>query len=392
MTGFAGLFVFVFAELFDTDHDLRAQARLVREAANALTIDAGGLPPEAQTVVAGLATLRDRLERAADDLTAAATAFGQIGADAKRADTPGWLDRVKAFSAIALGEAPEILLRRQGRRRVFRLRNDVRRSSRLLMDLENRQEAAHRAGDSALAQRLQRDIRTRRKLLRKAEKDLRLTRRDVRELQAAGYITKWDERSLRALKELSGALGMKVSADILTAREWHESIRKADSLPKALGKQALGRFESRRIPTGRDTPEKILPFFPKRATTADNLAGHARRLLDSPGSRRAAGAIPVAGVIVDASSTFMAGKKLWDDPSLGNTVDFAANTAHLIGNIPTPPTVILGEGIGYGLDGGKFVGDHVDDAADAVGDGVKAVGNGLKSAGNSAKKIFESIL
>jgi hypothetical protein len=87
--------VFVFDELFGADQDLRAQARQVREAADGLVVRVGGLPPEAQSIVAGLGGLRGRLERAADQLAAAGSAIGQVRADVMRADAPGWLPQIR---------------------------------------------------------------------------------------------------------------------------------------------------------------------------------------------------------------------------------------------------------------------------------------------------------
>ncbi|MFC4533077.1 hypothetical protein [Sphaerisporangium dianthi] len=81
--------IFVFDELFAADESLRGQARRVREAAADLTMQPGDLPPEAQQVLAGLPSLRGRLERAADALTAAAESFGETGTAAKKADRPG---------------------------------------------------------------------------------------------------------------------------------------------------------------------------------------------------------------------------------------------------------------------------------------------------------------
>ncbi|MFF3853579.1 hypothetical protein [Micromonospora sp. NPDC002575] len=86
MSGFSGVRVFVFGELFDLDQRLRGQARALGEVAGDLHLDTGPLPPEAQAVVAGLKGLAGLLDRAADTLLAAATAFGQTGADASRAD------------------------------------------------------------------------------------------------------------------------------------------------------------------------------------------------------------------------------------------------------------------------------------------------------------------
>lgn len=84
-----GLRIFVFDELFTADQTLRDQARTVRDAAGDLTVPAGDLPPEAQSVLAGLGALRGRLERAADALVEAASTLGRIGAAAQRADSPG---------------------------------------------------------------------------------------------------------------------------------------------------------------------------------------------------------------------------------------------------------------------------------------------------------------
>ncbi|MER5643742.1 hypothetical protein [Streptosporangium sp. NPDC002524] len=83
--------IFVFDELFSADQSLRGHARVVREAATDLTVPAGGLPPEAQAALNGLAALRGRLEHAADAMVAAAGSFGQTGAAARKADTPGVL-------------------------------------------------------------------------------------------------------------------------------------------------------------------------------------------------------------------------------------------------------------------------------------------------------------
>jgi hypothetical protein len=86
--------VFAFDELSEADQRLRAQARSLGEAADGLVVRVGGLPPEAQSIVAGLGGLKARLERAADQLFAAASAFGQVAADASRADTSGWLPQM----------------------------------------------------------------------------------------------------------------------------------------------------------------------------------------------------------------------------------------------------------------------------------------------------------
>jgi hypothetical protein len=86
-----GLRVFYFDELLGADEGLRRQARTLTEAAGDLAIDLPGLPPEGQAAVAGLAGLSARLEAAARELLAAATALGQAGADAQLADAAGWL-------------------------------------------------------------------------------------------------------------------------------------------------------------------------------------------------------------------------------------------------------------------------------------------------------------
>lgn len=85
-----GLRIFVFGELFDADQRLRRQARSVSEAADDLNVSVGGLPPEAESVVAGLRGLRGQLDRAAHTLVAAAGTIGRVGAGAARADAGNW--------------------------------------------------------------------------------------------------------------------------------------------------------------------------------------------------------------------------------------------------------------------------------------------------------------
>src|SRR6478609_1394703 len=88
----AGLRVFVFDELSTADEDLRAQGRRARAAAADLEVSTGGLPSEAAGALAALRGLRSRLERAADALTAAGRALGEVAADARHADRADLLD------------------------------------------------------------------------------------------------------------------------------------------------------------------------------------------------------------------------------------------------------------------------------------------------------------
>jgi hypothetical protein len=87
VVGFTGPLVFDINELFDTDQGLRRQARTVQEAAADLVVDASGLPPDAQAVVASLGRLRGQLDCAVRDLTDAAADFGGTGSAAKKADS-----------------------------------------------------------------------------------------------------------------------------------------------------------------------------------------------------------------------------------------------------------------------------------------------------------------
>lgn len=89
MTGYGPL-VFVFDELFGTDERLRGEARRVGGAGEDLKIDVSGLPPEAKPVVAAVAGLRGRLDRAERGLTSAAAMLGQLGIAARGVDL-SWL-------------------------------------------------------------------------------------------------------------------------------------------------------------------------------------------------------------------------------------------------------------------------------------------------------------
>ncbi|MGH3716662.1 MAG: hypothetical protein ACRDT4_24865 [Micromonosporaceae bacterium] len=73
---------FVIDELLLFDDYLRTQARSVSGAATDLTVDVGGLPPDAQAVVDGLRGLSGLLERAEQAFLSGARSLGETAADA----------------------------------------------------------------------------------------------------------------------------------------------------------------------------------------------------------------------------------------------------------------------------------------------------------------------
>jgi hypothetical protein len=87
----AGLMVIAVDELSAADQRLRAAVRGIDEATDELVVSTGDLPPEAVSIVAGLAGLRRQLESAARELRSAAGTFGAVAAEAAQADAGGWL-------------------------------------------------------------------------------------------------------------------------------------------------------------------------------------------------------------------------------------------------------------------------------------------------------------
>ncbi|MBO0869076.1 MAG: hypothetical protein J2P15_10965 [Micromonosporaceae bacterium] len=85
----SGLMVIAVDELSTADQQLRAQARRLEGAADDLVVSTGDLPPEAQSIVAGLPGLRNRVESAARQLRTAADTFGTVAAEAVLADGGG---------------------------------------------------------------------------------------------------------------------------------------------------------------------------------------------------------------------------------------------------------------------------------------------------------------
>jgi hypothetical protein len=361
----SGPSIFVFDELFEADQELRRHARTVDEAAYGLTVPAAGLPPEAQPIVAGVRALRGTLERAAEGLTSAAAAFGQAEADARRADAPGLLTYLKAGLAVLSAEGMEALLRHGGSVRLGRLRSDRTRHARALSRLHRRQAAALRAGDTALADRLQRDIRTRRSLYRKASRAIRATQRDLRDLRAAGRLKAPDERTLRLLKHLSGALGMRTASALLSGREWQRAIRDSGGVVKAPGHLARQRQDARRIPA----------------------AG--RRLADSPALRKGLSVLPGLGIVADVADLADKAKRAWHQPNAGNIANAAAAGLHVAGNAPVVGPAA--DALGYTVEGGVLVGDHVDDAAHAVKGAAGAVAGAADDAKDFVKDKVDSV-
>lgn len=87
----AGVIVIAVDELTVADQRLREQARRIEEAADDLVVSTGDLPPEAQSIVAGLPGLRTRLDAAARQIRSAADTFGSVAAEARNIDAGGWL-------------------------------------------------------------------------------------------------------------------------------------------------------------------------------------------------------------------------------------------------------------------------------------------------------------
>ncbi|MGH3739020.1 MAG: hypothetical protein ACRDT6_25995 [Micromonosporaceae bacterium] len=344
------LLTFVFAELFGADESLRGQARQLDAVGADLKVTTGGLPPEAQAALDSLRGLSGQLERAQRWLTSAGRALGETAADARAIDLNG-LDVAKALVLLAAGEVPQVLLRAQGKRLLARHRADVRHHLKILRQMEHN-------GASV------RQIRARRKLLEKSQKALRLTKHDIRKLRLAGISQTASSRTLRALKQISSALGLKLPAAALSAREWHRAARNAGSLRKAIGERAYARILER-----RQSLSELRHLSPDRTRAADGLGDSAKRLL----GRRAGGAIPLIGGGADAAVTGLDAKKFWDDPSLGNGANLAADLLYDVGNIPLPPTLIIGNGGGALVDGTKLVVDNAGEIKDFADDHVPDV-------------------
>jgi hypothetical protein len=352
-----GLRVFDIGELFAADQSLRGRARTVREAASDLRVDTGGLPPEAQSIVATADALRGRLTRAADSLAEAASALGQTGADAKHADNPGPLTITKALLSLASGELPDVVLRRYGRRRIDGLRGDLRRHTRRLTDLRDAQEAARRAGNTRRAGLLQHTIDRREALHKEAVDALREARGDLRTLREKGHINKLDERTLRLLKELSDASGFKLAGGIFTVRDWHKARGAAGSWRGAIEHRARAEHDARRLP---ETDE-------------------ARRTAGGPVAKKLLKAAPVLGGLADAKDAYTKARKAFEDPNAGNIAKATAAGLHAAGNVPG--IGLLPDGAAYAIEGGVFLTDHANDVKNAAGD---VVGAGK----NLVKKIF----
>ena len=352
--GAFGPLVFVFEELFGADRVLRAQAHQVREAATGLAGGLGDLPPEAQSMIAGLATLSRRLDLAADDLAAAATVFGATGAEASRVDGLHWMDIAKAVIAVGAAEASGALLRRAGTGRIDDLRRQLRTSARELRTLEQRRRAALTAGDPAAVRRIDRQIDQRVAGHRAVADRLREAKTDLAALRESGQLKSLDARTLQVLKELSGALGLNTATALLTVHEWREAMR------------------------GRRGPLDVLRGRAESLRDRRHVPEPAKRLAGGSALRHGMKALPVLGVAADGADLVNKVRKAWNDPNAGNLAKSLAAGLHVGGNVPA--LGLLPDGIAYGIEGGVFITDHADAVAGAVKDVAGAAGGVVKGA------------